>query len=70
MRVLIDRVLYSLAQELVKFPFSSRIQTSHLSALLKFACVNFLETPVYVLDTAESARFKIFRSSEMDNASG
>ena len=53
-----------------------RLKTSRLSPLLKFACVNFLETPVYVSDTAESARlnffwfYKIFRSSEMDNASG
>ena len=53
-----------------------RLKTSRLSPLLKFACVNFLEIPVYVSDTAESARlnffwfYKIFRSSEMDNASG
>ena len=53
-----------------------RLKTSRLSPLLKFACVNFLETPVYESDTAESARlnfflfYKIFRSSEMDNARG
>ena len=52
------------------------LKTSRLSPLLKFACVNILEIPVYVSDTVESARlnffwfYKIFRSSEMDYASG
>ena len=52
------------------------LKTSRLSPLLKFACVNFLEIPIYVSDTAESARlnffwfYKIFHSSEMDYASG